>query len=321
MIVEQDKAEDQGTSGSQTGSKRGSVSDNTDSNSNKRMKTENGVKKVGPGLRSSKELMKFLQQSARYACDHMTSDPLRDHVFHLLIRDGELWLAYYDHDGLLFSPPLDFVNDLYHFTYLLKVLSDFGRSEHGYCGTSEPVGVEGKMTALRFTSSTGEDEEFIVMEEGYKAINRSLSGAHTQTRKVLMKKGVDGKIVPLKSLEVDSVQDSIKSEHILKWSRPLANQISEPDMIRIARRVLRKTDQSRKLEKFLPKILYTKDIDRRIMQFREMLSSEYKEKRILRLIIIENLEPLYFIDDLGNFKSAVIDIVLGIFVFLTHRKT
>ena len=93
MIVEQDKAGDQRTSGSQTGSKRGSVSDNTDNNSNKRMKTENGAKKVGPGLRSSKELMKSLQQSARYACDHMTSDPLRDHVFHLLIRDGEV--AYY----------------------------------------------------------------------------------------------------------------------------------------------------------------------------------------------------------------------------------
>ena len=317
MIVEQDKAGDQRTSGSQTGSKRGSVSDNTDNDSNKRMKTENGAKKVGPGLRSSKELMKFLQQSARYACDHMTSDPLRDHVFHLLIRDGELWLAYYDHDGLLFSPPLDFVNDLYHFTYLLKVLSDFGRSEHGYCGTSEPVGVEGKMTALRFTTDTGEDEEFVVMEEGCNVVNRSLSGAHTQTRKVLMKEDKNGKIIPLKSSEVNSVQDGITSEHILKWSRPLANRISEPDMIRIARRVLRKADKSRKLERFLPKVFYTKDIDRRIMRFRAMLGSEYEEKRILRFIIIEKLDPLYSIDDLGDFKSAVIDIFLGMFLKVT----
>ncbi|PAV15207.1 hypothetical protein PNOK_0896800 [Pyrrhoderma noxium] len=167
----------------------------------------------------------------------MTSDPLRDHVFHLLIRDGEV--AYYDHDGLLFSPSLDLVNDLYQFTYLLKVFSDFGRSEHGYCGTSEPVDVEGKMTTLRFTTDTGEDEEFVVIEEGCNIVNRSLNGAHTQIRKVLMKEDKNGKIVPLRSSEVNSVQDGITSEHILKWGRPLANQISEPDMIRTACRVLR----------------------------------------------------------------------------------
>ena len=141
--------------------------------------------------------------------------------------------------------------------------------------------------------------------------------------KVLKKEVTDGEVA-ISSPSVSNIMlhgIGPKSEHIVKWNHSIGDQTSESDMIRIARRVLRKTDQSRKLEKFLPKILYTKDIDRRIMQFREMLSSEYKEKRILRLIIIENLEPLYFIDDLGNFKSAVIDIVLGIFVFLTHRKT
>ena len=108
-----------------------------------------------------------------------------------------------------------------------------------------------------------------------------------------------------------------KSEHIVKWNRSIGNQISESDMIRIARRVLMKTDKSRKLERFLPQVLYTKDIDRRIMRFRAMLGSEYEEKRIIRFIIIEKLEPLYFIDDLGDFKSAVIDIFLGMFLKVT----
>ena len=128
-----------------------------------------------------------------------------------------------------------------------------------------------------------------------------------------MKEDKNGKIVPLRSSEVNSVQDDITSEHILKWSRPLANRISEPDMIRIARRVLRKADKSRKLERFLPKIFYTKDIDRRIMRFRAMLGLEYEEKRILRFIIIEKLDPLYSIDDLRDFKSATTDIFLGMF--------
>ena len=48
-----------------------------------------------------------------------------------------------------------------------------------------------------------------------------------------------------------------------------------------------------------------------------MLGSEYEEKRILRFIIIEKLDPLYSIDDLGDFKSAVIDIFLGMFLKVT----
>ena len=104
-----------------------------------------------------------------------------------------------------------------------------------------------------------------------------------------------------------------KSEHIVKWNHSMGNQISEPDMITIARRVLRKADKSREISRFLPKVLYTRDIDRRIMRFRIMLGSEYEEKRILRFIIIEKLDPLYSIDDLGYFKSAVIDIFLGMF--------
>ena len=83
-----------------------------------------------------------------------------------------------------------------------------------------------------------------------------------------------------------------KSEHIVQWNHSIGNQISESDTIRIARRVLRNTDKSRKLEKFIPIVLYTKRLDRQAMRFREMLGSEYEEKRILRFIIIEKLEPL-----------------------------
>ena len=137
--------------------------------------------------------------------------------------------------------------------------------------------------------------------------------------KVLTKKVKDGKIVISSPLVSNIVLHDIvsKSEHIVKWNHSIGNQISESDVIRIARRVLMKTDKSGKLERFLPKVLYTKDIDRRIIRFRAMLGSEYEEKRIIRFIIIEKLEPLYSIDDLGDFKSAFIDIFLGMFLKVT----
>ena len=137
--------------------------------------------------------------------------------------------------------------------------------------------------------------------------------------KVLTKEVKDGKIVISSPLMSNIMLHGIglKSEHIVKWNHSMGNQISEPDMITIAHRVLRKADKSRKLERFLPKVVYTKGIDRRIMRFREMLGSEYKEKRIPRLIIIEKLDPLHTVDDLGDFKSAVVDIFLGMFFKVT----
>ena len=137
--------------------------------------------------------------------------------------------------------------------------------------------------------------------------------------KVLTKELKGGEVV-ISSPSVSNIvlrDISSKSEYIVKWNHSMAKQISESDMIRISRRVLRNSDKSRKLERFLPKVLYTKDIDRRIMRFRAMLRSEYEEKRILRFIIIEKLDPLHTIDDLGYFKSAVIDIFLGMFFKVT----
>ena len=137
--------------------------------------------------------------------------------------------------------------------------------------------------------------------------------------KVLTKELKGGEVV-ISSPSVSNIvlrDISSKSEYIVKWDHSIGNQISESDMIRIARRVLMKTDKSRKLERFLPKVLYTKDVDRRIMRFRAMLGLEYEEKRIIRFVIIEKLEPLYSTDDLGDFKSAVIDIFLGMFFKVT----
>ena len=137
--------------------------------------------------------------------------------------------------------------------------------------------------------------------------------------KVLKKEVKDGKIV-VSSPSVSNIMlhgIGPKNEHIVKWNHSMRNQISESDMITIAHRALRKADKSRKLERFLPKVSYTKDIDRRIMRLRTMLGLDYEEKRILRFIIIEKLDPLYSIDDLGDFKSAVIDIFLGMFLKVT----
>ena len=62
-----------------------------------------------------------------------------------------------------------------------------------------------------------------------------------------------------------------------------------------------------------------KDVDRRVMRLRAMLGLDNEEKRILRFIIIEKLDPLYSVDDLGDYKSAVIDIFLGMFFKVTSN--
>ena len=100
--------------------------------------------------------------------------------------------------------------------------------------------------------------------------------------KVLKKEVTDGEMDISSPLVSNIMLHGIspKSEHIVKWNHSMRNQISESDMIRISRRVLRNTDKSRKLEKFIPRVLYTKRLDEQAMRFREMLGLEYEEKRI-----------------------------------------
>ena len=139
--------------------------------------------------------------------------------------------------------------------------------------------------------------------------------------KVLKKEVTDGEMDTSSPLVSNIMLHGIspKSEHIVKWNHSMRNQISEFDMIRISRRALRKADKSRKLERFLPKVSYMKDVDRRVMRLRAMLGLDYEEKRILRFIIIEKLDPLYSIDDLRDFKSATTDIFLGMFFKVTSN--
>ena len=78
--------------------------------------------------------------------------------------------------------------------------------------------------------------------------------------KVLKKEVTDGEVAISSPSVLNIMLHGIspKSEHIVKWNHSMGNQISEPDMIGISLRVLRQVDRSRKIEKFLPKILYTK---------------------------------------------------------------
>ena len=86
----------------------------------------------------------------------------------------------------------------------------------------------------------------------------------------------------MKRSESNAVGCSNEVKHILKlkWSHPVTKRTAKPDIISTTRRVLKRVDTSLKLEEYLPKILYTKDMDRRVTHLQEMVGLEYEEKRI-----------------------------------------
>ena len=118
-------------------------------------------------------------------------------------------------------------------------------------------------------------------------------------------------------------KDAFRWKHVLKWSYPRPSRISEPEMIKAAKRVLKRYDNNPdpfgkiltvKISKSLPKAVNGYDIDEREKNFRTFLGVGYEEKRILRISMLEYLEPIHSLPDLMQFKESIRHIALGMII-------
>ena len=133
-------------------------------------------------------------------------------------------------------------------------------------------------------------------------------------------------IVPISIADLKSdgsCTDSYMWKHVLKWSYPRSNRKSETEMIRVAKRVLERYDNNPdpsgkvlavKISDSLPKVVDGYDVDEREKNFRTFLGLGYEEKRILRVYMLEYLEPIHSLPDLMQFKESIRHIALGTIV-------
>ena len=137
----------------------------------------------------------------------------------------------------------------------------------------------------------------------------------------------NGDIVPvttrdLKMEDTSIYKDTFRWKHVLKWSYPRLSRISEPEMIKAAKRVLERYDYnpdpsgkmlSVKISNSLPEVLNGYDINEREKNFCEFLGVGCEEQRGIRFTMLEYLEPTHSLPDLTQFKEAVRHITLGTF--------
>ncbi|THH01887.1 hypothetical protein EW145_g6842 [Phellinidium pouzarii] len=71
------------------------------------------------------------KHSTRYAIDRMALAPNVRHAISGLVQDGDLWMCYYDHGGIVCSSRFTFVSDLYRFVLLIKALVGLSPSDRG----------------------------------------------------------------------------------------------------------------------------------------------------------------------------------------------
>ncbi|KAI5115836.1 hypothetical protein M0805_008270 [Coniferiporia weirii] len=81
---------------------------------------------------SNRAPVELCEQGLCYAIEQFSYLRNLRHVYNAIVIDGKMWICYYDHTGIIrTSQPLDFVNDLLRFVFLLKCMMDMSEFERG----------------------------------------------------------------------------------------------------------------------------------------------------------------------------------------------
>ncbi|KAL5484866.1 hypothetical protein ACEPAI_7508 [Sanghuangporus weigelae] len=304
----------------------------------------------------TKPIMRFdlIVDGAKYAMEQLSFVPNRRHALEFLILDGVLFLAYYDRSGPVYSYPFHFAQDIYRFVLLMKRVAEMNSWEMGFLENLEeakiPVTdiVEELLSQVKKDSPTSSLDSAIgdVPTDILQAINAIKSGEHLFTLKidmilVYLISEIGGRrpygLVSRGTAVYLSYYPERRALVAVKISWPAARRLSEVEILKKARAVLRKVDADpnfkkkygdRKLEDSLPVIIGQKDIDdlKKELSFRWATQEFYTNfdeawNRICRAIIMELLRPLFSVTDLDQFKEAIRDIVLAHhFLFISEAR-
>ncbi|KAI5117541.1 hypothetical protein M0805_004370 [Coniferiporia weirii] len=287
------------------------------------------------------------EQSLRYAIEqHSYSQDLR-HIYNALVADGKMRACYYDRTGIVrTSQPLDFVNDLLGFAFLLKRMKDTSEGEHSILEqmTEDVDGIgdaaEVGSSAPTAKSSTGLDvAQEDVAPKSVDPILRFSLRMKGQTFRFIRRlayqrpQGLVGRATDVIEAKLISIEGDaavtrkigIGSIVAVKMSWALKSRISEVDIIAEGRKKLRELDEDAKfrrenntegkLEDCLPVIYDSEDEDDLEAKgsFRQRLNIlTGVESRVRRMIVFELLRPIYMLDNLWEFKKCFRGIFQGL---------
>ncbi|KAL5524086.1 hypothetical protein ACEPAG_8259 [Sanghuangporus baumii] len=294
----------------------------------------------------TKPIMRFdlIVDGAKYAMEQLSFVPNRRHALEFLILDGVLFLAYYDRSGPVYSYPFHFAQDIYRFVLLMKRLAEMNSWEMGFLENLEEAKIPATDIVEELLSQVKKDSPTSSLDSAtgdvpadiLQAINAIKSGEHLFTLKidmilVYLISEIGGRrpygLVSRGTAVYLSYYPEKRALVAVKISWPAARRLSEVEILKKARAVLRKVDADpnvkrkygdRKLEDSLPFVIGQKDIDdlKKELSFRWMTQEFYTNfdeawNRICRVIIMELLRPLFSVTDLDQFKEAIRDIVLA----------
>ncbi|KAL5528125.1 hypothetical protein ACEPAF_7261 [Sanghuangporus sanghuang] len=324
-------------------------------------------KKLRPSTTKAIVRRDLIIDGAKYAVEQLSFVPSRRHALEFLILDAKLYLAYYDRAGPVYSYPFYFAEDIYRFVLLMKRLAEMNSWEMGFLenlkdaevpatdivqellsqgnkespaspspSTSSPDSASDLPSDINALQSAEKEKPGDIPPETLEAVKTINSGQH------LFKLEIDMLVVYLIS-EIGgrrpyglvsrgtavymSYYPEKRALVAVKISWPAARRLSEVEILKKARAVLRKVDADpnlkqkygdRKLEESLPFIIGQKDIDnlKKKWSFRWVTQRYYANfdeawNRICRVIIMELLRPLFSVTTLDQFKEAIRDIVLA----------
>ncbi|THH05885.1 hypothetical protein EW145_g4472 [Phellinidium pouzarii] len=239
-----------------------------------------------------------MRQTARYAADKLSFNLSLSHVIFGMVKNGQLWMCYYDHAGIVCSSALDFVSDLYKFVLLIKALESLSECNRGVIDA--------------FRSLDGNLAHHNIEVNGHDlCLSERLSGRPPY--------GLVGRATRVYAMKCHTLDlDFPDRKYALKMSWPLKRRESEAQIIEAAIDVLEKLDKNneyypRELRDCLPRVFQWQDFIDLEQEggFRSKLGAFSDENRIFRVIAFEELVPIYELKPLDAFKQAFREIVQG----------
>ncbi|KAH8113839.1 hypothetical protein DFH11DRAFT_1727359 [Phellopilus nigrolimitatus] len=275
----------------------------------------------------------LLRQAARYAIDQFAFSHNLRHIFNMQVVDGRLWIAYYDHTGVILTEKcISFVDDLDSFVLLLKAMLNMKKGDRGVL---EQLQMSREIVAAPEAPASPEWVWSLSVPGHTIVLRNSLARVKSY--------GLLGRASAVDSCFMICKEDCVEKErcggrknklYAVKRSWPAKSRESEVDIIEKGRKALEILDADAgfrethaikgNLVDRLPTVHFSADLDDLEGRgFRAKLGVFLGdlENRVWRVIVFDILVPIHDLEDINDFKQCIRDIFQGtLFVILPYHE-
>jgi hypothetical protein len=232
-------------------------------------------------------------QCASYALELLSNGGLRSHVIAALVSHNSLELLYYDRSIVVKSTPLPFTQDTATFLAIIYGFANLTLPQWGY-----PSLLKGPTPPIHDQFWSMYTGSILELSDGWKL---SLEDVIFRAHGVIGR----GTVVVRAKVTHSPLPELIGKTVVVKWSWVPETRTPEADIVNNARQIA--TNNRPDMLHHLPKIYHHQEFSYLIPECQKNLANnlpDLYEKRVLRLIVLQELSPITALTDPEELAQA-----------------